>query len=79
MRQEVVHGVHQFCSVWLPKVKFSEGEDSCQAVGENLSLSGHKLSGSASSNNAGVWRQRKRFATRAEALAYLKKKANITE
>ena len=79
MGQEIVHGKRQFCAVWLPKVQFSEGEDSYQTVGENLTLSGHKLSGSASSNDAGVWRQRKRFATRAEALAYVKKKANITE
>lgn len=79
MGREVIRGKHQFCAVWLPKVQFSEGEDSYQTVGENLTLSGHKLSGSASSNNAGVWRQRKRFSTRAEALAYLKKKANITE
>lgn len=77
--QEIIHGKRQFCAVWFPKVQFSEGEDSYQTVGENLALSGHKLSGSASCNAAGVWRQRKRFATRAEALAYLKKKANITE
>lgn len=77
--EEVVNGVHTYIGYFLPKVQWTEGSDSFQTKGENITFSTRKMNGKAFVDANGVWRYRKPFKTEAEAIAYAKKKNNITE
>lgn len=76
-----VDGITKYQPVFLPKVLFTEGSDENKSSGANLTLEAHKLSGTASRDKNGKWRYASKdpFTTKAEAQAWLKKKANITE
>lgn len=76
-----VDGKTTYQPVWLLKVLFSEGADENKSSGENLTLESHKLSGTASVGKDGQWKRASKdpFDTKAEAQAWLKKKAGITE
>lgn len=74
---EVINGTHKFTACWLPKVKFSEGEDAYTTTGESITFNTQKISGEATGNDDGVWRIRKKFDTEAEAQTYLEGKAGI--
>lgn len=77
--EEVVNGVHSYIGYFLPKVQWTEGTDSFQTKGENITFNTRKMSGKAFVDANGHWRYRKPFATEAEAIAYAKKKNGITE
>ena len=64
---------------WIPMVIFEEGENAFSTTGENLTFTAQKLSGTAIGDSQKVWREKKIFSTEAEALTWLKTKANITE
>lgn len=68
-----------FTACWLHKVMFSEGANSYTAEGENITFTGHKITGIATRGvNTKEWYEMKRFATEEEAYAYIKTKAGIT-
>lgn len=76
-----VDGKTTYQPVWLVKVLFAEGADDNKSSGENLSLESHKLSGTAFIGKDEQWKRASKttFDTKAEAQAWLKKKAGITE
>ena len=78
-QEKSVKRVKSFVACWLKQVKFSEGADSSQTRGDNLSYSTPKLSGRAYADDTAVWREKKEFKTEAEAYAWLKTQAGITE
>lgn len=71
----------KFTACWLPRVLFTEGEDSFQTQNDSITFNSQKISGTAVglSKADKTWRDKKQFATEAEALTWLKGKANITE
>ena len=66
-----------YIGCWVPMVIFTEGEYSLSTNGENITFAAPKLSGTAIGDDTKVWREKKEFATEAEALTWLKGKANI--
>lgn len=77
--EEIINGVHSYIGYFLPKVQWTEGEDSFQTKGENITFSTRKMNGKAFVDANGRWRYRKPFKTEAEAIAYVKKKLNIKD
>lgn len=77
-QEKSVKKVKSFVACWLLQVKFAEGADSAQTRGENISYGTPKLSGKAYADDTNVWREKREFATEAEAYEWLKTKAGIT-
>ena len=74
-----IHGKTSYVANWLKKVLFTLSEESYTTAGDNITFTGNKVSGRATVDKNKKWRTQKTFETQAEAIAYLKKKANITE
>lgn len=75
---EVVDGTKSFTACWLPKVQFSEGDDSYSTTGENITFNTQKISGEALGDKDGVWRTKATFESEDAAYSWLKTKAGIT-
>lgn len=77
INKEVVDGVRFYTGVWLTKCLYTEGADNAQTKTESITFNSQSLSGRALANSSNKWRIIKRCTTEAEALAWLKTKANI--
>lgn len=77
--KQKVHGKPSYVATWLKKCLFTPSEESYTTAGDSIQFASSKLSGRATLNSKGKWYNRKQFTTQADAIAYLKKKANITE
>lgn len=77
--RQKVHGKYSFVAIWLKKVLFTLSEESYTTAGDNIQFTGSKFSGRASVTSKNKWRNQRTFGTQEEAIAYLKKKAGITE
>ena len=71
-----VNGVDAWRAIWFPKVIFSEPNDSLDTKGETIAFGSDTIEGSIHKDPDDVWKCERTFATRAEALAWIKKKAN---
>lgn len=74
---ESVNGVTSCVACWLPNVKFTEAAESYTTKGESIEFKTPSMEGKAGVNAEGIWKLKKTFSTEAEALAWLKTKANI--
>lgn len=63
----------------LLKVLFAEGEDAYTTEGDSITFSTPSVSGTASPNKDGEWRDKKICATEEEAETWIKGKLGITE
>lgn len=83
--QEKVEGVSKFVAMWMYKVKFQGGKESFKTKGDSIEYQTPSISGvaialdKADKNGKKPWRDRKIFETEAEAIAWLKTKAGMTE
>lgn len=81
--QEKVSGVSKFVAMWMYKVKFQGGKESFKTKGDNIEYQTPSISGKAialdktDEKGKKMWRDRKIFNTEAEAITWLKTKANI--
>lgn len=75
---EMVDGVAKYGAVWLPKCKFSESAESYTTKGDSITFQTPSLSGKALADADGNWKYGKSFTSEADALTWLKGKANIT-
>lgn len=75
---EMNNGTVTHYAVWLPKVKFSEAADSYTTKGDSIQFQTPSLSGKGQADDDGNWKYGKSFDTEADAIAWLKGKANIT-
>lgn len=66
-----------FTAVFLPKVKFTEGESLAQTRGESTSFSDPQLIGTIYADINGSWRETQTFDTYAAAETWLKTKMDI--
>ena len=77
----MVDGEQKVVAIFLPKVKFSEGENSYNTKGENLEYATPSMSGSATSDGstAANWKFTRTFAKGKEedAEKWIKGKLNI--
>lgn len=77
--KQKIHGKPSYVANWLKKVLFTLSEESYTTAGDNITFTGNKISGRATIDKNGKWRTQKTFETQEAAIAYLKKKANITD
>lgn len=81
--QEKVSGVSKFVAMWMYKVKFQGGKESFKTKGDSIEYQTPSISGKAialdktDEKGKKMWRDRKIFNTEAEAITWLKTKANI--
>ena len=76
--QEIKDGVVSYPAAWLPKVKFGDPTESFTTKGDSITFGTPQVSGKAAPDSSGNWKYKKSFTTEAEAVAWLKEKANIT-
>ena len=65
-------------ALWFPKMIFSEPNDSMETKGETITFGSDTITGSIRRNNDGEWKREKTFNKEADAIAWVKKKANMT-
>lgn len=71
-------GVKSYTAVVLHKVKFTEGEESYQTKGDQITFQTPNLSGSATSLSSGIWRTKSTdFATVLNADVWIRNKLDI--
>lgn len=75
---ERVDGVKKYIGIWLPKVKFTEGEESFETKGDSMNYVTPSLSGSATGDHLNNWKYVKTFEDENSAVAWLKTKANVS-
>lgn len=81
--QEKVDGTNKYVAMWIYKVKFQGSKESFKTKGDNIeyqtpSISGKAIALDADAKGKKKWRSRKIFETEAEAITWLKTKANIS-
>ena len=76
--RKIVGGVDHWRAIWLPKVVFTEPNESLETEGENLAFGTHTLPGKIRKNLEGEWKREKTFDTEAAAIAWINSKAGIT-
>ncbi len=69
----------KYAAVWLYKVKFADPGDDFETEGENIVFKTPSVTGSAETLSTGEWRKKQSFTTEAEAIAWIKEQAGITE
>lgn len=75
---DMLNGKKSYQACFLPKVKFTEGAESFETKGDNITFQTPSLSGTAYGNEDGDWRiKSKKFDTEAEAEEWIKDKLNI--
>lgn len=67
-----------YTACWIPKVLFTEGEDSYTTQNDSITFNAQKISGVAVGAKDKTWRVKAQFDTEAEAYAFLKEKAGMT-
>ncbi|MEG2101747.1 MAG: chitobiase/beta-hexosaminidase C-terminal domain-containing protein, partial [Flavobacterium sp.] len=73
---EYVKGSQTFIACFLPKVIFSEGEESYETQGDSIVFKTPILTGIAIAAENGIWREKKVFSTEEEADKWLQMKVN---
>nr|DAX65625.1 MAG TPA: tail tube protein [Caudoviricetes sp.] len=66
-----------YTACWLPKVLFTEGEDSYTTQNDSITFTAQKISGVAVGAKDKTWREKAQFDTEDEAYSWLKTKAGI--
>lgn len=74
---KMVNNVQKYRAIWLPKLHFSEPEDTNTTKGETVVFSTPVLVGTIMPNDDGNWKNEQTFDTIAEAETYLQGKAGI--
>ena len=77
--EESVDGVKKYVTAWLPKVKFSDANNSWETKGDSISYKTASIEGEALVDDDGVWKEVEIFSTEDAAISHLKTKAGITE
>ena len=72
-------GVEKFRAVWLNKMMYSEPDESLETKGEKTSFTTPSIEGKIMKDKKGRIKVETIVDTEAEAIAWLKKKAGITE
>ena len=75
---EKVDGVKKYTASWLPKVKFSEGQDSFKTKGDNIEYQTPSITGQAIALDDGTWKEVEQFTTEKEASDWVKEKSGQT-
>ena len=73
-----VNGVSLWRAIWLPKVVFTEPNDSMDTKQKDIAFGTHTLPGKIRKNLDGVWKIEKTFDTEAAGEAWVDGKAGIT-
>lgn len=68
---EKVNGVRSFVAAFLPKVKFTEPSDDYETKGESITYKTPSITGKATADDDGVWKETDVFATEAEAVSWI--------
>lgn len=79
MTREKLNGNYQHVAMLIHKAMFSDSNDNFATVGENIEYKTPSITGQALANDEGVWKTVKTFATKAEALTWLKTELNIKD
>ena len=75
--QEIKGGEVSYTAAWLPKVKFGDPAESFTTKGDSITFGTPQVSGKAAADSTGKWTYKQTFATKEEALTWLKGKASI--
>lgn len=75
---EKVDGKKKYVACWMPKCKFSEGEDAFKTKGDNIEYQTPSISGQALASDDGTWKEVEVFGTEEAAIAWVNEKAGIT-
>lgn len=76
--KEMVKGVVSIIAAFLPKIKLTETAESYATKGDSIEFKNPSLSGKASSNDAGKWKEKQTFETEEAAITWLKTKLGMT-
>lgn len=68
---EIIDDVRTFAAAFLPKVKFGDPSDSWETKGDSIAFKTPSISGKASANDAGVWKEVAKFDTEQEAMNWI--------
>lgn len=68
---EIIDDVRTFVAIFLPKVKFGDPSDSWETKGDSITFKTPSISGKASANDAGVWKETATFKTEQEAMTWI--------
>ncbi len=74
VKGEMVKNVTTYFAVWLPKVKFTLPSEKCTTKGESITWGTPSITGKGTCDGTGDWKKTDRFATEAEAIAFIKGK-----
>lgn len=77
--RERVNGKRSFVPAFLPKAKFSEPASEYETKGNAISFKTPSITGKASADDSGIWKETAVFETEAEALAWINKKFGVKE
>ena len=75
---EKVNGVKKYTASWLPKVKFSEGQESYKTKGDNIEYQTPTITGQAIALDDGEWKVVKQFDTEKGASDWVKTQSGQT-
>ena len=75
--QEIKGGEVSYTAAWLPKVEFGDPAESFTTKGDSITFGTPQVSGKAAADSTGKWKYKQTFATKEEALTWLKGKASI--
>lgn len=75
---EKVDGKKKYVACWMPKCKFSEGEDAFKTKGDSVEYKTPNISGQALASDDGIWKETKVCETEAAATTWINEKAGIT-
>ena len=74
---ESINGITSYIACFLPKVKFTEAEESYTTRGDSIEFKTPSVSGKAAPDVNGNWKYKQTFETEEEAIDWLKTKAGI--
>lgn len=74
---ESTNGKTTYVACFLPKVKFTEAEESYTTKGDSIEFKSPSISGKAAPDTNGNWKYKKIFETEEEAVEWLKNKAGM--
>lgn len=76
--RRIVGGVNMWRAIWLPKIVFTEPQDTMDTKQKDIAFGTHTLPGKIRKNLDGVWKIEKTFDTEAAASAWVDSKAGIS-
>lgn len=68
---EIIDDVRTFVAAFLPKVKFGDPSDSWETKGDSVTFKTPSISGKASANDAGTWKETAKFDTEQDAMTWI--------